>query len=508
MHLADGTDSVKSPKNNIYHTVCVVWVLIDKPRENCGIAVSFDPVTTYEINLRQQHRGQDMAGLAAWDSNGITVLRYAGLVDTFKPRGIVSILGKNEKPSIGHVRYRTSGNLVLHEAHPHYTRSEAEYSYGTHIVTLGATVASVHNGEIANCKELSRELGESGIRFKTHCDSELFPVLYEKEGRGFKAVETIIRRIPAAYTTAILDDSGVWVLRDPLGMRPGWIGKDKKGRTVVASEDIAIREIGGEPEKEISPGSAIFIPNDPKAAYEQQQVTEGRPAGCIFELQYLLKPGSTFHGRLAQAVREECGRELHRAFRFPRKDVDYVTFIPHSPLDAARTYSEASKIPFAEIFYKMNDRRAFMMPTMMEREASIKSNLYINPEHKGRLRGKRVVILEDSHVRGVNATVALKQLYDEGVRWYGLLLYTSMIGGVVNGEMRGCHYGVAMPPSDDFAAAKWGRDTEKIRLHTGPKEHPADFLGFMPHDRMIKVAGIPACTYCMGGEKPEKILQS
>ncbi|MDI6721598.1 MAG: hypothetical protein QMD85_04360 [Candidatus Aenigmarchaeota archaeon] len=422
--------------------------MINKPRENCGIAVSFTPVTTYKLLLRQQHRGQDMAGIASHDKDGIKVLRYAGFVDAFKPRGIVSIFGKGGKPSIGHVRY------------------------------------------------------------KTNCDSEMFPYLYETEGRGFKAIENIMKKIPAAYTVAILDETGVWILRDGLGMRPGWIGKDRRGRTVVASEDTAIWEIGGEPEEELKPGHAIFIPNDPKAKYESQKVVEVKAAaGCIFELQYLLNPNSRFHGTLAKSVREEAGRELYRLFPFSRQEMDFVTYIPYSPLDAALTYSKESGIPFAEIFYKMNNKRAFMMPTMKEREESIKSNLYINPDYKGKLRGKRIIIKDDSMVRNVNARVAINMLFDEGVEWYGLLLYTSMIGGEIGGIMRGCHYGVAMPPSDDFATVMWGRDEENIRLHTGPKEHPLDFLGFMPHDNMVRVAGISACTYCMGGDEPVERLE-
>lgn len=482
--------------------------MTDKPRENCGIAVSFDPVDTYRLMQSQQHRGQDMAGLAAMDGKGITVLRYAGLVDTFKPKGIVSIFGKDGRLSIGHVKYKTHGELDLHAAHPLYYDSAVEHKYPTHIITLGASVASVHNGQISNYEELRREVEESGHNLRTGCDSELFPVLYEMEGGGFKAMERIMKSIPAAYTTAILDETGVWVIKDPLGMRPGWIGRDSKGKIVVASEDAAIREIGGEPEEEIRPGSAIFIPNDPRAAYESQQVLPpGNTAGCIFELQYLLNPSSTFHGRIAKAVRRECGREMHGLFPFSTEKVDYVTYIPHSPLHAARAYSEKSRIPFAEIFYKMNDRRAFMMPTMKERKASIRANLYINPEYKGRLKGKRVLIIDDSMVRNVNANVAVHMLHAEGVSWYGMLLYTSMIGGVVGGEMRGCNYGVAMPPSDDFATVKWGRNAEEIRLHTGPKEHPLDFLDFMPHNTMLRAAGIPACTYCMGGEKPENRLQ-
>ncbi|MBI4154035.1 hypothetical protein HY501_01750, partial [Candidatus Woesearchaeota archaeon] len=302
-----------------------------------------------------------MAGMAARDHDGITVLRYAGFVDTFKPRGIVTIFGKDEKLSLGHVRYKTKGTLDLREAHPHYTSYKKEHYENSnlpHIVTFGATIAAVHNGQITNYRALMKELD---IRPKTDCDSELFPLLYEKNGGGFKAIEYIMEKIPAAYTTAILDRDGVWVMRDPLGMRPGWIGKDRKGRTVVTSEDQAIKEIGGEPIEEIKPGSALFIPNDPHAGYESHQVIRNSAySGCIFELQYLLDPDSAFHGRLAKEVREELGRELYRVFPFTPEEVDGVSYLPHSPLHAAKTYSEASGIPFIELFYKKNNRRAFL----------------------------------------------------------------------------------------------------------------------------------------------------
>ena len=500
----------------------LVWWLHSNSsiRDNCGIALAHSLEDAYLMAYHQNHRGQDTAGIAYMNPrNGIYVVRWHGKVNSFDLRDLTGIFrqfggGNSNGMYTSHVKYTTVGSkdsmAVLEAAHPHYIGDVKNYYRGSHLITVGPRKTMVHNGTVVNEQNVRRVV--SDLKLKTDCDTESLLAYCDRFG-----VEDAIRNIHAAYSAIIQNSENhtATVIRDRYGIRPLWRGV-KNGKTIIASEDSAIRRIGGIQEEEVMPGSMITI--YPDGTFDSKQVVDPDPHPSIFEWIYIMDYDSSFYGRLVRDVHVDLGKQLYREFgsQMPR-DVT-VTHVPHRPEIAARVFAEEGGFEYRPLLYKVSDERAFLQLTQDQREGSIRRNLYIDPIHACSISGRKVVVIDDSIVRGTNAPYAIELIRNEGAEWIGFLSCASMLGGEIpvnglkksdetmctacftgrepiptkflseselyltgNGMRRiGCNYGVAMPPSDTFATIKWGRDVEKIRQNIG-----ADFLGYMSLEGMV-----------------------
>ncbi len=456
----------------------------DEVNSKCGICVAHTLHDVYNGMRALQHRGQDTAGIAVKGKYGIDILRWFGLVDHFSLSNAEKLLQGDL--FIGHVRYSTTKGKedsdLFFGAHPRsiggkVTRNENPLYL--HDIRRGASKAIVQNGNLMGVPYEEDEI-----------DTDVMLKFYAEQGVG-KTIEEFL----AAYASAILDiqrDEAL-VFKDRYGIRPLWIG-EKDGRLVAASEDVAIWEIGGKPIREVKAGEVIYIPQG-GIDIRSEQVIEPKPRPCFFEFHYLQSPSSSLDGKTILDVRYNLGVEVAAEFNHP--DVDLVTYIPHAPESMARGYSDTKGIPFLEVFYKQQKRRSFLGSTKEKRAESIGANLFIRDNVD--LEGKRVVVCDDSVVRFNNARDAVKKLRERGVEYIALVVGTPLIGDIIDGEERGCLYGVDMPPDDDFAIRRYN-DLEGMIKASG-----FDDIHFISHEAMGRAHGVSLaerCTYCIGGPNP------
>lgn len=450
------------------------------PRDKCGIVVCHSLHDTYAALKAIQHRGQDTAGIATRNRNGIEVLRWQGYVTNFSLKNVYRNL--NGSIFLGHVRYATFGakDRLFAGAHPRFTGGRiTEYTDPPHphLVANGARSAIVHNGTLY------------GAPVTEDIDTDFMLKLY-----GDVGVERLVQILPGSYSAAVLDmeKDEVAVFRDRHKIRPLWIG-EKDGRIVAASEDIAIREIGGKPIRELKGGEVVYI-NSENDRIRSSLVMPGDNRICFFEFNYMANPGSVLDGRGVGSVHYKIGEELAREFRAP---ADFVTFIPESPETMARGYSDATGIPYEEVFYKVEKERAFLHATLDGRAQSIRKNLFVRDSVD--LKGKRIIVIDDSIVRLNNAKYVVESLRKRGVEWIGLMSGTPVIGEPVDGEKRGCLFGVDMPPEDQFAIVRYG-SLEGIREAAN-----CDQLHYITLEGLERAHGTSLdnrCTYCIGGPNP------
>jgi amidophosphoribosyltransferase len=385
---------------------------------------------------------------------------------------------------MGHVRYATRGrkDRLLDDAHPHCIGGK-ENRYPKHIIIRDAEASIVHNGQVSQ-KYLSRV--DSSL---DGCDSEAFLHLYKILGP-----ERLMKEVPGSYSAAIFDrhSKGAFILRDRHGIKPCWLGK-KNEKFFIASEDVAIKKIYGDIIKEVRPGKLVFI-ND-RGEYQSSTILEPQLSVCFFEFNYIQNDDSHFNGVNVREARRRLGIQLQKEFCPP--DIDIITYVPHCPRHNASGYSEACDKEMKEIFYKRKEERSFLQPVQKQREQSIEENLYLLDNID--IKGKNIVIIDDSIVRGTVVRRAVKLCKEAGAGKVYFLSATPPIGGLVENENRGCLYGVDMPPGDRFAIVEHG-NVEGIERYSG-----ADKVYYITKKGMIEAIGIPEdqlCTYCIGGPKP------
>lgn len=474
-------------------------------RHNCGLVVAHSLHDVYSMISSLQHRGREAAGIAAIGDT-IDVLKWIGPVSTFDLGDLHSMFPASKYHTyMAHVRYATRGRKeeILEDAHPHTLGGKIDH-LGSHVIVRNCDAAIVHNGQVAG--EFFDAINADLL--KTECDTEALLHYYRQFG-----AQQMMKNIPGAYTLAIADKErkGVIVMRDRTGIRPGVLGK-KDGKFLVASEDIALRKNGGEFVEDLRPGEIYHL--SPEGDRERLKVMQPEPANCFFEMNYLAKVGSILDGELVQKVRKSLGEVVAEEFirrtsdpndslsAFHPDKVDLVTYLPRSPRAAAEQFADVLDLPFQQVLYKVNAERSFQGSTTQERRASIDKNLFIFPAEKEQLPGKRIILLDDSMVRGNNAKRARHLLYDKADVSEALyVLYTPPIGIIGdNGVPRGCEWGVDMPPDDDFIARNRTEEemAKKIKM-------PVMYLS---RDGMLDAferAGInrdDLCTYCIGGDRP------
>ncbi len=478
----------------------------------CGVCVTHTLHDCYGFLDALAHRGQEVTGIYGQATDGkIFCLKWLGppkrvfdLTDMHK----IFSTGQDFHTFGGHVRYATRGEKdprrLLVAGHPHVIGGEIE-DRGDHLFIANAEMALVHNGEI-NPIHLA---AAAGTATRTECDSERLLHVIRKQGP-----EETLRKIPGAFTLAYADirTNKTLVLRDRTGIRPGVLGQ-KDNKYVMASEDIAFRKNGARLIEDLEPGSLYHLYPDGRCG-PQRGIATGPRRLCFFELHYFSHPGSTIDGIPIQFVRRLLGQELARRFPFPGADL--VTYLPRCPEPAALAYATALGLPFANIFYKANQERSFIGSTTQSRRQSITRNLNLLPSlevtymisenpivynTREFLRGKSIIVIDDSIVRGNNSRRVYEICRQAGVKRLTFLSYSPPVGIIGDdGNPRGCCYGVDMHPDSKFISR--GRSEEAISraLHMTVRQLPADALAEVYHQIGRDVSDF--CTFCIGGSEP------
>ncbi len=451
----------------------------DHPRESCGIfAVHGHPEAAklcYFGLYALQHRGQESAGIAVANEDMISNYKAMGLVsDVFKLEHLESLHGSS---AIGHVRYSTTGSSVLSNAQPFVVRHHNKsYAVG-------------HNGNLVNAHQLKEELEDSGSIFQSTMDSEVFLHLFVRHLKkiGFdKALVEAGCRLQGAFSMVMLTSRGEVVgIRDPHGFRPLCLGR-LNGSWVLASESCALDLVQAEFIREIEPGEMIIIDeNGPRSLFLPKV---SRQAFCIFEFIYFARPDSTFMGRNVYQTRKAHGRRLAEEAPVP---ADLVMPFPDSGSYAALGYSEASGIPF-EMGMIRNHYvgRTFIQPTQSMRDFGVRVKL--NPI-KELLKGKDIIIIEDSIIRGTTAKTRVRALRELGVK----RVHMRVAGPP---HRHPCHYGIDFSTVGELIAARMS--VKALGEYLG-----LDSFHYLSLDGLLSSTGIPNpeeiyCKACFDGCYP------
>jgi len=379
-------------------------IYIDRPEmaEECGVfgvyGCSGEDVSklTFFGLFSLQHRGQESAGIAISDGKCVRMHRDMGLVtQVFHPTALDALHGHL---GIGHTRYSTTGSSILRNVQP----MMCDCDFGP--------IALAHNGDLINAGPLREELMDAGIDLETTNDSEVIIKLIANSGESTieDAVAYAMGKIRGAYSVLVMTRDKLIAFRDPHGIRPLSIGRLNGTHYVVASETCAFNTIGADFVREVEPGEMVII--DESGLWERQAVPlEGR-ALCIFEYVYFARPDSRMYGRSMHEARRRMGHEL--AKEHPAPGAHIVFPLPNTGTPAAIGLAEASRIPYAEGVIKNHYiHRTFIQPDQRMREMGVKMKL---TPLKESLAGRRVVMVDDSIVRGTTIGPTIKMIRDAG----------------------------------------------------------------------------------------------
>lgn len=446
--------------------------------EQCGVFGIYAPgedvarITFFGL-FALQHRGQESAGITV--SNGERLLTYKsmGLASQIFTEDVLARL--KGYIAIGHNRYSTTGSSVEINAQP---------IEGNH---RGRRFALAHNGNIVNACEIRVELEKAGMSFETSSDTEVIVRLIEShEELDFEsAVISALLRLKGAFSLVIMTVDKLLAVRDPWGVRPLSLGILNGSHYVVASESCAFNIVGARYIRDLQPGELVVI--DENGIRELRYRSEKRQAFCIFEFVYLARPDSCILGRTVHMARRRMGNLL--AQEHPA-NADIVIPVPLSGVPAAIGFAEVSKIPYAEGFvYNRYIQRTFIQPDQRMREMGVR--MKITPI-RDVLAGKRVVVVEDSIVRGTTIKSIVAVLREAGVREVHLRVGSPPYRFP-------CFYGIDTPTRQELIAARV-KDIEQIKEFVG-----ADSLGYLSLSNLIKAVDLPKrcfCTACFDGRYP------
>jgi amidophosphoribosyltransferase len=419
-----------------------------------------------------QHRGQESAGIAVSDRGHLTVLREMGLVtqvfDEQKVRGLRGQL------AIGHTRYSTTGSAQWSNAQP-------IVQHGRH-----RTIALGHNGNLVNAGELRDELSADGVRLRSSSDTELIAALIANDPAPLaEAVVHAMGRLEGAYSVTALAEDRLLAFRDPHGFRPLVLGRLSDG-WVTASETCALDLVGAEFERELARGELVVVDED--GVESRQAVPAAEGALCIFEFFYLARPDSRLEGVEVHAARVRMGERL--AEEAP-VEADLVLPIPDSGTPAAIGFARAIGIPFSEGLIKNRYvGRTFIQPDQELRQQGIR--LKFNP--LAEVAGKRVVVVDDSIVRGNTTRQIVAMLFDAGATEVHVRISSPPVIGP-------CFYGIDLADTDELIASS--RTVDEVRESIG-----ATSLAHISLAGLQAATARPAsslCRACLTGEYPTRI---
>ncbi len=471
---------------------CLVIFMSDiQLRHNCGMYVNSDLHNVYNCMGSLQHRGREGAGIVGIGKNEINVVKWKDTVGSIDLKDLYKVLHPSKHfLYMGHVRYATRGrkDKILEDAHPHVIGGKV-IDRGSHIIISNCDAAIVHNGQV-NEKKMMDYYKD---RMVSGCDSEMLLHYYKDNG-----IENILKNIKGSYTLAIAEKGrkDVMVIRDQKGLKPGVLGI-KDGKYCVSSEDIAFLKNGAEFQEDLRPGSVYYMGLDGNC--HREDIVRPNPAYCFFEWNYISHKGSTLNGVSVRRVRAELGKALYRELKID--DLDFVTYLPRCPEISARAYSDEAGVEFMPLMYKMRNERSFLGSTEDERKKSINGNLHLLPDVEDRIKGKNVLCIDDSIIRGNNSRRAIDLLKDSGVKKLYFASYTPPIGIIgKDGVPRGCSYGVDMPPDDNFIARN--RNIDEISREMGVEVVYLSVKGMIKAFRKSGIEVENLCTNCIGGKDP------
>jgi amidophosphoribosyltransferase len=446
-------------------------------RDECGVfgvCDSEDAANLAYLGLYAlQHRGQESAGIASLDDGKIHVEREMGYVaDVFDEARLSRLPGKT---AIGHVRYSTAGASLLINAQPIV------------FATGRGPLALAHNGNLVNAREIRNSLEESGALFTTTSDSEviLHLIARSKAPTMTGAIAEALLEVRGAYSIVILSRDGIFAARDPNGVRPLSLGV-REGSPVVASETCAFDLIGARYERDVEPGEILRLSREGVASH---RFAFPMSTPCVFEHVYFARPDSKVFGRSVAASRQGFGRRLAR--EHPAK-ADVVVPVPDSGMYAALGYAEESGIPFALGLVRNHYvGRTFIEPKQAIRHFGVKVKL--NPVREI-VEGKRIVLVDDSIVRGTTSRKIVRMLREAGAREVHVRVSSPP-------TMNTCHYGIDTPTRSELIGSN--QSVEEIQRFI-----EADSLGYLSVEGLLAAFGRPqqaTCTACFTGIYPVEI---
>jgi amidophosphoribosyltransferase len=447
----------------------------DGPRDECGVFGVYAPGRdvarlSYFALYSLQHRGQESAGIAVCDDGHVTTLRDRGLVSqVFDEQKLRALPGQM---AIGHVRYSTTGSSNWENSQPVHRSDKRE-------VTLG------HNGNLINAVELREEMIAQGIRFAGTSDSEVIAALLATHpGPTIEdAVAGVMPRLKGAFSIVVLTREAVVAFRDPLGLRPLALGK-LDDRYCVASETCAFDMLGAEFVREVAPGEMLSLGE--RGIDVRQIVPRSRDAFCVFEHIYFARPDSKLEGRLVYESRRKMGEVLARE---APADADIVVGVPDSGTPAANGFAQASGLPREDGLVKNRYvARTFIQPGDELRKQGLRMKFNPLPQVVG---GKRLVLVDDSIVRGNTTRQLVRMLREAGATEIHLRISAPAI-------RHPCHYGVDMSTREEMVAH--GRTVAEIAEELG-----ADSLAYLSLDGVYDAIGAPRdshCDACFSGDFP------
>lgn len=453
----------------------------DGLHEECGVFGIYDldgeDVTSsiYYGLFALQHRGQESCGIAVSDTVGpkgkVSSCKGMGLVnDVFSPESLEELKGDI---GVGHVRYSTAGASTRENAQP------LVLNY------IKGTLAIAHNGNLINATELRKELEYTGAIFQTTIDSEVIAYHIARERLNTKNVEDAVfnamKKIEGAYGLVVMSPRKLVGARDPFGIKPLCIGK-RDNAYIITSESCALAAVDAEFIRDIEPGEIVTITKDGIAS--NRTLVQEKQARCIFEYIYFARLDSKIDGISVYQSRIASGKSLAESHPV---DADLVVGVPDSGIAAAKGYSEGSGIPYGIAFHKNSYvGRTFIKPKQSQREASVKIKLNVIDEV---VKGKRIIMVDDSIVRGTTSANIIKMLKAAGAKEVHVRISSPPF-------LYPCYYGTDVPSNDQLIA----------HTHTQNeicKMIGADSLGYMKIEKLKDMVGdLQICTACFTGNYP------
>ena len=448
------------------------------PKHYCGVFGIYGHPNAAELTYyglyALQHRGQESAGIVTCDGGKFREHKGMGLVSQIFNSDVLGKLSGNM--AVGHTRYSTTGSSHIKNAQPLIVDCKR------------GQIAVAHNGNLTNAAELRDQLEDKGLVFQTTVDSEIILMLLAQPTWGGHENNLVqsIRQIEGAYSLVIMTEQEMIGVRDPHGFRPLCIGK-LGDSWVLASETCALDLIHAKFIRDVDPGEIVIINKEGLRSIQAFPEQERR-AFCIFEYVYFARPDSTIGNRNVYRVRTEMGRELAREFPI---EADIVVPVPDSGNCAALGYSMQSGIPYEMAFVRNHYiGRSFLQPSQLIRDFNVRVKLNLIPEL---VKDKRVVIVDDSIVRGTTCKARVNNLKEAGAKEVHVLVSCPP-------HMNPCVYGIDFPDRSKLMAANCTVDDIRRYLN-------ADSLHYLSLDGMVKATGLPKnsfCLACYDGNYPVK----
>ncbi len=455
--------------------------MFDSIHEECGVFGIYSDKTTdvassaYYALFALQHRGQESCGIAVNDDGVIHCHKSPGLVNDVFKKETLEALGQGQM-AVGHVRYGTTGSNAPQNAQPMVVNH------------IKGSMALAHNGNLTNAAELRRELEMNGSIFHTTSDTEVISYIITKERISAPSIEAAVfstmYHLKGAYSLIIMSPTKLIAARDPLGFRPLCIG-EKDGQILFASETCALNTLGAKYVRDVKPGEIVVVDKYGMRSIEGH-CTDGKKALCVFEYIYFARPDSEIEGCSVHLARQKAGAFL--AQQHP-VDADVVIGVPDSGIDAAMGYAAESGIPYGLGFIKNKYiGRSFIQPTQAQRESDVRIKLNVIPST---VKGKRVIMIDDSIVRGTTSARIVKQLRQAGA--------TEVHVRVTAPPFRhACYFGTDIDSPENLIANNHSID--EICQIIG-----ADSLGYLSVESVLHLAdGCPLdfCAACFDGKYP------